>query len=77
MYVYIIEINKEYCEVNESANAWDKSVYSSYKKADKRVKDVLKYDLSNTFKLSGKYETFTSHYSNEGHSIIINRERVN
>ena len=76
MYVHILEISSEFCEVNEQANAWNGTVFSSRGKAEKRLKTILESEGQHTFEVSGTYKSFVSYYNERGLDILIQRELV-
>jgi len=75
MYIYTLEIDRNICDINDAANVWNYTPFSSYKKALVQIEHIQSSG-SNVFLLSSKLATMTSWYDEGGNRMAIMRNKV-
>ena len=75
MYIYTLEIDRNICVINDAANVWRDTPFSSYKKALEQI-ERIQDTCSNVFHMSHKSSISTSWYDDGGNRMAIIRNKV-
>ena len=75
MYIYTLEIDRNICNINDAANVWQDTPFSSYKKALAKI-ERIQDTCSNVFHMSYKSSMSTAWYDDGGNRMAIVQSKV-